>query len=213
MWPRCTPIQQALFRSLGSHVPSSFFRSLVRIPFQFFRVFSCIGSGFFCCFACVLVAVSSTSHPVHRSGVGVVGGRGFSVESLVVREAGARVSTNVIVSDLDFSTLRGSCWLRSVRSCPIGDRAHGFIAVSARMHLEKPVVASSACALTDEFAWWSSLPRLVGVGRGVCSLTNKGQGLCRVSWPGAPLRFSLLDCRSILWGGVSISVIIRLRDW
>ena len=137
MWPRCTPIQQALFRSLGSYVPSSFFRSLVRIPFQFFRVFSCIGSGFFCCFACVL------------------------------------------------------------RSCPIGDRAHGFIAVSARMHLFGPVVASSACSLTDEFAWWSSLPRLVGVGWGVCSLISKGQGLCRV-WPGAPLRFSLLDCRSIV---------------
>ena len=114
VWPRCTTTQQALLRSQSgpmsglpfSAVPSP---SSSRFPAHLFRVL------LFRCFWLPLPLTSRTCrcgrlldvHGHHRAAcarAGVLGGRGFSVESAaarVCREAGARVSTNVFVRDLD----------------------------------------------------------------------------------------------------------------
>ena len=144
VWPRCFPTEQALLRSLSgpmsglpfSAVPCS---SSARFPPHLFRVLL---------FRHLWLPLSLTRicrcgrpldvHGHHRaacSRAGVLGGRGFSVESaaaLVCREAGARVSTDVFVGDFDLPVVghdgraaRGRCrWLATLRWCPIGDRHH-----------------------------------------------------------------------------------------
>ena len=118
VWPRCTPTQQALLRSQSgpksgrpfSAVPSS---SSARFPAQLFRVLLLrrlrlplpIASR--TCRCGRLLDVLG-HHRAAFARAGVLGGRGFSVESAaarVCREAGARVSTNVFVRDLDLAVV------------------------------------------------------------------------------------------------------------
>ena len=117
VWPRCTSTEQALLRSQSgpmsglpfSAVPSS----SARFPAHLFRMLLLRRLWL------PLPLTSRTCrcgrlldvHGHHRaacSRAGVLGGRGFSVESAaarVCREAGARVSTNVFVRDLDLPVL------------------------------------------------------------------------------------------------------------
>ena len=118
VWPRCTPTEQALIRSQSgpisglpfSAVPSS---SSSRFPAHLFRVLLLrrlwlpLPLTSRTCRCGRLLDVYG-HHRAACSRAGVLGGRGFSVESAaarVCREAGARVSTNVFVRDLDLPVL------------------------------------------------------------------------------------------------------------
>ena len=195
--------------SIGSHVRASFFRR----PFLF------------CCplprstFPGASPSPTLASSPLasrtcrcgrlldvlghHRAAcarAGVLGGRGFSVESAVVRvcrEASARVSTNVFNPRLDLAVvgqdgrrlevvadglpLFGGAQLAIDTTLVSPIRADGCLAISAQTwmalaqaHRRKQRTCPELDA-TDELVWWSSPLRLVGAGRRK-PVIGKGQG-------------------------------------
>ena len=200
VWPRLSPTEQALLRSQSgpmAELPFSAFptSSLSRFPPQLFRVLLLRRLWFplplaSCTCRCGRPLDVRGHHRAACSRAGVLGSRGFSVESAaarVCREAGARVSVNVFVRDLDLPVAKqdGRLWrmgflfseaLNSpstrfsfLQSVPMDSRG---VDVTSRTELLslKPVSGNSGAIrscqeLMGERVWWFSLPMWEAGGR------------------------------------------------